>query len=346
MSEVVSKVRILDEHVGGYKPHHYPWAFNAYKMQRQMDWHLEEVVFDEDVVDWSSPDKLTAPEKNLLTQIFRFFTQGDIDIADGYHKKYLPKFSHPEVVMMMSQFAAMENVHIEAYAALLEQVNMPEIEFSLFKDYKEMKDKHEYMFNLKSLGDEISDLALNIAVFSAFGEGLQLFSSFAMLLNFQRFNLMKGMCQIVTWSIRDESLHVEYMIRVFKTIMQEYPHIDREAISAAIYEACQKIVELEDKFIELAYAEGEVRGTTPNDMKLYARFIANRRLRQLGLNELYDIKSDPVPWLRDLLTNIEFTNFFENRATEYTKYAARGSYRDDVWGRLKGTSKIPVEELA
>ncbi len=132
-------------------------------------------------------------------------------------------FKPTEVLMMMSAFATMETVHIAAYSHLLDTVGIPEIEYSAFLKYKEMKNKYDYMqgFNVNSN----HDIAKTIAVFSAFTEGVQLFASFAILLNFPRHNKMKGMGQIITWSVRDETLHCNSMIRLFREFIKENSEI-------------------------------------------------------------------------------------------------------------------------
>ncbi len=192
-----------------YKPFEYPWAYDYWMKQQQIHWLPEEVPLHDDVKDWNS--KLSVEEKNLLTNIFRFFTQADIDVAAGYHAKYIPHLGgHPELKMMMSAFANMESVHIAAYSLLLETVGMPETEYRAFAEYKEMVAKHEYLHNFGGKSKE--DVIKSIAVYSAFNEGLQLFSSFVILLNFTRFNKMKGMGQIIAWSVRDEALTPETLV--------------------------------------------------------------------------------------------------------------------------------------
>ena len=188
-----------------YKPFNYPWAFEAYKMQQQMHWMPEEVNLADDLKDFR--EKLTEPNKRLLSQIFRFFTQADVDVCCGYAKHYLPTFKQPEVRMMLAAFASMEAVHQEAYSLLLDTLEFDESEYQMFSEIQAMSDKHDYLtdFNM----DTPFEMAKTMAVYSGFTEGVQLFSSFAILLNFPRHNLMKGMGQIVTWSIRDETLHVE-----------------------------------------------------------------------------------------------------------------------------------------
>ena len=187
----------------GYKPFRYPWAFEFWKRQQQIHWMPEEVPLGEDCKDWAS--RLSDCERNLLSQIFRFFTQSDIEVNDNYMERYARVFKPTEVKMMLASFSNMETIHIAAYALLLETIGMPEAEFGAFMQYKEMADKHSYM---QQFGVETNaDIARTLAMFGAFTEGLQLFASFAMLLNFPRQNKMKGMGQIVSWSVRDESLH-------------------------------------------------------------------------------------------------------------------------------------------
>jgi ribonucleoside-diphosphate reductase beta chain len=203
---------------------------------------------------------------------------------------------------------------------------MPESEYSAFMKYKEMKDKYDYMqgFDVKSN----HDIAKTIAVFSAFTEGLQLFASFAILLNFPRHNKMKGMGQIVTWSVRDETLHCNSMIRLFKDFIKENPETWTPELKKELYQACRIIIEHEDAFIDLAFEMGPMEGLTAQEVKDYIRFIANRRLDQLGLDPIYDIQKNPLTWLDTMLNAVEHMNFFEGRATEYSKASTQGTWTE------------------
>ncbi|MEL6325201.1 MAG: ribonucleotide-diphosphate reductase subunit beta, partial [Pseudomonadota bacterium] len=111
-----------------YKPFRYPWAFDFWKLQQQVHWMPEEVPLGEDCKDWAV--KLTDKERNLLTQIFRFFTQSDVEVGANYMENYMPLFKPAEVRMMLASFSNMETIHIAAYALLLETIGMPETEFS------------------------------------------------------------------------------------------------------------------------------------------------------------------------------------------------------------------------
>jgi ribonucleoside-diphosphate reductase beta chain len=308
----------------GYKPFRYPWAFEAWQSQQQMHWLPEEVPLADDVKDWHRA--LTESEGHLLTQIFRFFTQSDIEVNNCYMRHYSRVFQPTEVQMMLAAFSNMETVHIAAYSHLLDTIGMPEIEYQAFLKYKELKDKYDYMqqFNV----DSPRDIAKTLAVFGAFTEGLQLFASFAMLLNFPRFNKMKGMGQIVTWSVRDETLHTNSIIKLFRTFCDEHPEVMDDAFRAELIEICHEIVHHEDAFIDLAFGLGPIEGLTAEDVKRYIRYIADYRLSQLGLDAQYHIDRNPLPWLDNMLNAVEHTNFFENRATEYTRAATTGTWAE------------------
>ena len=314
-----------------YKPFEYPWAYEFWKRQQQLHWLPEEVPLGEDCRDWAQ--KLSDHERNLLTQIFRFFTQADVEVQDCYHEKYGRVFKPTEVKMMLTAFSNMETVHIAAYSHLLDTIGMPESEYSAFMQYKEMKDKHDYLQQFGVDTDE--DIAKTLAMFGGFTEGLQLFASFAMLMNFPRFNKMKGMGQIVTWSIRDETLHCEGIIKLFHAFCQERQCLT-PAVKDDIMDMCQKTVRMEDAFIDLVFEMGPVNGMTPKDIKKYIRFIADWRLRQLQLPEVYGAKENPLPWLQSMLSGVEHANFFEARSTEYSKAATKGQWHggDGVWAEF------------
>jgi ribonucleoside-diphosphate reductase beta chain len=284
----------------------------------------------EDVKDWKK--KLTKEEKQFLTNIFRFFTQGDIDVAGGYVKNYLPYFPQPEVRMMLLGFAAREALHIAAYSHLIETLGLPESTYNEFLEYQEMRDKHEYVLELSSKNGTKESTASHIAVFSAFTEGLQLFSSFIMLLNFPRHGKMKGMGQIITWSIVDETMHTESMIKLFRTYIEENRDIWNDELKSKIYTIAEKMVELEDKFIDLSFNMGPMENLTAEDVKKYIRYIADRRLISLGLKGIFKVKRNPLPWVEEMINSPVHTNFFENRATDYAKGALSGSW-NDVWGK-------------
>jgi len=294
--------------------------YDYFKLQNQMHWMTESVPLHTDVKDWQ---EISTEEKNLLTQIFRLFTQSDVDVASGYIDKYMPMFRKPEARMMMGSFVNMEGIHQDAYSILLDTVGMPEIEYKAFSEYEEMAAKHDYISTFKPRKKDKKTIAKTLAVYSAFTEGLQLFSSFAILLNFPRFGKMKGMGQIVTYSIRDESMHVEAMTKLFREFIQENLDIWTDDFKKELYEICREMVTLEDKFLDLVFEMGDLQGLTKKDMYAYNRYIADRRLLQLGLKTNYDQRENPLGWIDEVM-GVEHQNFFEGRATSYMKAGLRG----------------------
>lgn len=326
MIKKASQSRLTDER-NHFKPFNYPWAYDAWLKHEQSHWLHTEVPMLEDVKDWK---KLPKEDKEFLTHIFRFFTQGDIDVAGGYVRNYLPHFPQPEVRMMLSGFAAREALHIAAYSHLIETLGLPETTYNQFLEYQEMKDKHDFVMNISSTSGTPESTATHIAVFSAFTEGMQLFSSFIMLLNFPRHGMMKGMGQIVTWSIVDETMHAESMIKLFRTYIEENIEIWNDELKSKIYSIAEKMVQLEDKFIDLAFGIGPKKNLTAEEVKQYIRYIADRRLIKLGLKGIFKVKKNPLPWVEEMINAPTHTNFFENRATDYAKGALKGDW-GDVW---------------
>jgi ribonucleoside-diphosphate reductase beta chain len=318
----------LTEERSYFKPFNYAWAYDAWLKHEQSHWLHTEVNMAEDVKDWKN--KITSEEKSFLTHIFRFFTQGDIDVAGGYVNNYLPYFKQPEIRMMLAGFAAREALHIAAYSHLIETLGMPESTYSEFLEYEAMKDKHEYFVDMSNSNGTVESVATNIAAFSAFTEGMQLFSSFIMLLNFPRHGKMKGMGQIITWSIVDETLHAENMIKLFREYINENISIWNDDLKGKIYTIAEKMVELEDKFIDLAFAIGPMEGLTPEEVKTYIRYICDRRLISLGLKGIFKVKKNPLLWVESMINAPTHTNFFENKSTDYARGALTGEW-GDIW---------------
>ncbi|APH54143.1 Ribonucleoside-diphosphate reductase beta chain [Granulibacter bethesdensis] len=307
-----------------YKPFRYPWAYEAWLVQQQVHWLPEEVPLADDVKDWHR--NLNEVEQHLVTQIFRFFTQSDVEVNNCYMKHYSQVFKPTEVLMMLSAFSNIETIHIAAYSHLLDTIGMPEVEYSAFLKYKEMKDKYDYMHSFSV--DSKREIAKTLAAFGAFTEGLQLFASFAILLNFPRFGKLKGMGQIVSWSVRDETLHCLSIIKLFHVFIDENREIWTEDLRQEIRQICATIVEHEDAFIDLAFELGSVEGLDAAQVKSYIRYIADRRLVQLGLEPLFHVERNPLPWIDDMLNAVEHANFFENRATEYSRASTVGTWEE------------------
>lgn len=307
-----------------YKPFFYPFAVDLTIKHEKAHWIEDEVDLTEDVTDWKM-NKVTPVEKGYITNILRLFTQSDVAVGQNYYDQFIPKFKNNEVRNMLGSFANREGVHQRAYALLNDTLGLPDEEYHAFLEYKEMADKIAFM--QKSDVTTHSGLAHALAK-SVFNEGVALFASFVMLLNFQRFGKMKGMGKVVEWSIRDESMHVEGNSKLFKAFCSEHPKLINDEFKKEIYIMAKDIVKLEDKFIDLAYSMGDIEGLSSEDVKNYIRYITDRRLLQLGLKTTFKIKENPLPWLEWVLNGADHTNFFENRVTEYEVAGLTGNWDD------------------
>lgn len=312
-----------------YKPFNHEWAVDITKKHEEIHWTEDEVDLSEDINDWKL--KLNVNEKDFITNILRLFTQGDVQVGQNYYDFTIPKFKNNEVRVMLGSFANREGSHQRAYALLNDTLGLPDEEYHKFLDYKAMSDKIDFMQSNDN--NTHTGLALALAK-GVVNEGVALFASFVMLLNFQRFGKMKGMGTVVEWSIRDETVHVEGGARLFREFCNEHPRIVNDELKSKIYQMARDAVALEDQFIELAFAEYTMEGITKREVKTYIRFITDRRLLQLGMKTIFGVKTNPLSWLDWILNGVSHDNFFEKRVTEYSVNGMTGEWD---WENLAGT---------
>jgi len=314
-----------------FKPFKYPQFFDLWLKHEQMHWISREVPLHEDVNDWAN--SLSEKDRVFLTFVFRLFTQADIDVSDGYVQNYLPVFKHPEIRMMLLGFAAREATHIEAYAYLVETLGMEDSFFDEFLEIPVMREKHEYFESIVHSGKKRENLPLQMAGISAFTEGMFLFSSFVMLLAYPRNGLMKGMGQIVTWSVLDEECHIEGLTALFRTLITENQKYWNDDTKRSIYEVAEVMTNLEVDFINYCYGdEDDFQGLNKYQLIDYIKYIVDRRLIGLGMKGIHKVKKNPLPWVDEMISSQNHENFFETRPTSYAKGALKGSW-GDVWGK-------------
>lgn len=304
-----------------YKPFNYEWAVDLTTKHEEIHWVETEADLSEDITDWKL--KLTTEEKDFITNILRLFTQGDVQVGQNYYDYLIPRFKNNEIRVMLGSFASREGTHQRAYALLNDTLGLPDEEYHRFLEYKEMADKIDFMAQADS--STHAGLAHSLAK-SVLNEGVSLFASFVMLLNLQRFGKMKGMGTIVEWSIRDETLHVEGNAKLFAEFCREHPRIVNDEFKSKIYQMARDVVNLEDKFIDLAFANSKIEGLEASEVKAYIRHITDRRLLQLGLKPNFGVKDNPLSWLDWILNGVSHDNFFEKRVTEYSVNGMEGDW--------------------
>lgn len=300
-----------------YAPFEYPSAYTYWELQQKSHWLHTEIAMSSDVNDWKL--NLTDPERALIGHILKGFTQSEVFIQEYWTQMVAKWFKKPEIQMMAATFGAFESIHAVSYAYLNQTLGLED--FSAFLQEPTAKAKIDRLINTK--GKSKADIAKSLAIFSGFNEGVNLFSSFAILLNFSRFNKMKGLGQIISFSIKDESLHSEAGCWLFKTFVAEYPDIWTDELKKEIYDAARLTVDLEDAFIDKAFEAGPVEGLDAKDMKAFIRHRANTKLQDLGLKANWrNIDKEALKrmeWFDVLSSGTVSQDFFAGRVTDYSK---------------------------
>ena len=317
----MAKTNLLKERII-YKPFEYPKAFDYWLKQQQAHWIHTEVPMMSDINDWKQ--NLNKTEKNIIGSILKGFAQTETVVNDYWTGLVTKWFRKPEVIAMATTFGAMETIHAEAYSLLNEELGLDD--FSEFLEDETTMAKIENLMDARdSFNGEIDphEIAKSLAIFSAFTEGVNLFSSFAILLSFKMRNKLKGVGQIVEWSIRDESLHSEAGCWLFRTLIKENPNLKTPELEAAINEAALLSLKLELDFIDKVYELGDLEGCSKYNLQNFIKNRVNTKLSDLGYNPIIlDVDMSAVnnmKWFDHLSAGKQHTDFFANRVTNYSK---------------------------
>jgi ribonucleoside-diphosphate reductase beta chain len=318
---MAKKLNLLHERII-YKPFEYPQAYEYWLNQQQAHWLHTEIPMMSDLNDWNS--NLNKTEKNIIGSILKGFAQTETIVNDYWSGLVTKWFRKPEVIMMATTFGAFETIHAEAYSLLNETLGLDN--FSEFlEDEATMAKIENLMLVRDSFNGEknVPEIAKSLAIFSAFTEGVNLFSSFAILLSFKMRNKLKGVGQIVEWSIRDESMHSEAGCWLFRTLIEENPHLKTKELEAAINEAALLSLKLEIDFIDKVFELGDLEGCSKYDLQNFIKNRVNTKLGDLGYSPIItDIDLTAVErmkWFDHLSAGKQHTDFFANRVTNYSK---------------------------
>jgi ribonucleotide reductase beta subunit family protein with ferritin-like domain len=284
-------------------------------------WGEWEAKLQQDVEQWKN-GVITEKEKYFVNSILRLFTQSDVAVGSDYYDNLIPAIRNNEARNMLGSFAGREGVHQRAYALLNDTLGFGEGFYSEFLAYGEMKEKLEFMMDMKN--SSVADLAKSIAK-QVLVEGVCLFGMFAMLLNFPRMGKLMGMGDVNSWSIKDETIHVSGLSKLFRILVKEHPGVVDDAFKRDIYDTARECVKLEDRFIELTFQQGGVDGITEGEVKQYIRSVADYRMQQIGFKAEYGV-TNPFDWLDWVVSNSAIENFFETNTTGYSKNSMVGEY--------------------
>ena len=320
-----------------FKPFEYPnYYTEGWLKQAQAFWLHTEIPMQGDVKDWN--ERLTKEEKNLVGNILLGFAQTECAVSDywtGMVTKWFPKHEIRQMAMM---FGSQETIHATAYSYLNETLGLDD--FSAFLHEPAVAEKFELLTqttadwtpeDLNTNPQARKEVARSLAIFSAFSEGVSLYSSFAVLYSFQMRNLLKGIGQQMKWSVRDESLHSKMGCQLFREMCGEFPELLEES-KIVIEEAAKLIVELESRFIDMIFEQGDLENLKKDDLKEFIKARTNSKLEELGYKGIFEYNTEQaenLEWFYHLTGGLTHTDFFAIRPTDYSK-----ANEGEDWGDL------------
>ena len=320
---------LFDERVA-YKPFEYPEYFTeGWMKQAQAFWLHTEIPMSGDVKDWT--EKLTDKEKSLVGNILLGFAQTECAVSDYWTQKVVGWFPKHEIQQMAMMFGSQETIHAVAYSYLNETLGLED--FKAFLHEPATAKRFENLVAYE--GNSPRGIASSLAIFSAFAEGVSLYSAFAVLYSFQMRNLLKGIGQQMKWSVRDESLHSKMGCRLFRHMCEENNQLLNLCRSDVI-KAAEEMVQLEAMYIEKMFEAGEIEGISSYDLINFIKKRTNEKLVELGYVDLgsyfpYNQKAaDNLDWFYHLTGGVTHTDFFAMRPTDYSK-ANEGEDFEDIW---------------
>jgi len=320
---------LFDERIA-YKPFDYPEYYTeGWLKQAQAFWLHTEISMQSDIKDWN--ERLNEKEKNLVGNILLGFAQTECAVSDYWTQKVVSWFPKHEIRQMAMMFGSQETVHAVAYSYLNETLKLEDYEAFLHEPATAERFDNLVAYS----GSDTTGIAKSLAVFSAFAEGVSLYSAFAVLYSFQLRNLLKGIGQQMKWSVRDESLHSKMGCQLFKHMCQEDTFLLADC-RADVITAAEAMVALEEKYIDKMFEMGDIEGIKAYDLKQFIRKRTNEKLIELGYIDLgsyfpYDKKAATnLDWFYHLTGGVTHTDFFAIRPTDYSK-ANEGEDFEDIW---------------
>ena len=313
-----------------YKPFEYPEYYTeGWLKQAQAFWLHTEIPMSGDVKDWN--ERLTKEEKHLVGNILLGFAQTECAVSDYWTQKVVSWFPKHEIQQMAMMFGSQETIHAVAYSYLNETLGLEDFEAFLHEPATAERFDNLVAYN----GTNLVGIGRSLAVFSAFAEGVSLYSAFAVLYSFQLRNLLKGIGQQMKWSVRDESLHSRMGCQLFRHMCEENKGLLEDCREDIIF-AAETMIELEEKYIDKMFEMGDVEGISAHDLKQFIRKRTNEKLTELGYIDLgsyfgfHESAADNLDWFYHLTGGHTHTDFFAIRPTDYSK-ANEGEDFEDIW---------------
>jgi ribonucleoside-diphosphate reductase beta chain len=320
---------LFDERIP-YKPFEYPEYYTeGWLKQAQAFWLHTEIPMSGDVKDWN--EKLTASEKNLVGNILLGFAQTECAVSDYWTQKVVSWFPKHEIQQMAMMFGSQETIHAVAYSYLNETLGLENFEAFLHEPATAERFENLVSYN----GSDPVGIGRSLAIFSAFAEGVSLYSAFAVLYSFQLRNLLKGIGQQMKWSVRDESLHSKMGCQLFRHMCEEIPTL-LEDCREDVIKAAETMLIAEERYIDKMFEQGDIENLKADNLKQFIRKRLNEKLQELGYLDLgqyfaFNEKgAENLDWFYHLTGGHTHTDFFAIRPTDYSK-ANEGEDFEDIW---------------
>jgi len=320
---------LFDERIA-YKPFEYPEYYTeGWLKQAQAFWLHTEIPMSGDVKDWN--EKLTASEKNLVGNILLGFAQTECAVSDYWTQKVVSWFPKHEIQQMAMMFGSQETIHAVAYSYLNETLGLENFEAFLHEPATAERFENLVAYD----GNDPIGIGKSLAIFSAFAEGVSLYSAFAVLYSFQLRNLLKGIGQQMKWSVRDESLHSRMGCQLFRHMCDEIPTL-LEDCREDVITAAKTMLEAEERYIDKMFEQGDIENLKAYDLKQFIRKRLNEKLSELGYLDLgqyfafNEKAASNLDWFYHLTGGHTHTDFFAVRPTDYSK-ANEGEDFEDIW---------------
>ena len=320
---------LFDERIA-YKPFEYPEYYTeGWLKQAQAFWLHTEISMQSDIKDWK--EKLNEKEKNLVGNILLGFAQTECAVSDYWTQKVVKWFPKHEIQQMAMMFGSQETIHAVAYSYLNETLGLEN--FDAFLQDEATMERFENLTRVDNKSTR--NIGRSLAVFSAFAEGVSLYSAFAVLYSFQLRNMLKGIGQQMKWSVRDESLHSKMGCQLFRHMCNEDPGL-LENCREDIIEAAKTMLDAEEKYIDKMFELGDIENLKAYDLKQFIRKRLNEKLQELGyfdLGQYFAFNQDGaknLDWFYHLTGGHTHTDFFAVRPTDYSK-AGEGEDFEDIW---------------
>ena len=308
-------------------PFKYDWAWNKYLSACNNHWMPQEVNMTADIALWKSDDGLTEDERMVIERNLGFFSTADSLVANNLVLAVYKHITNPECRQYLLRQAFEEAIHTHAYQYCIESLGMDESRlFNMYREIPSVATKAQWALPYtQSLGDinfktgtpeNDQRLLRDLIAFYVVFEGIFFYVGFTQILSMGRNNKMKGVAEQFQYILRDESMHMNFGIDVINQIKLENPHLWTEDFKKDMTKLVLEGVELEKKYAYDTMPRG-ILGLNAPMFEEYLKYIANRRLTQIGLPEEFKGAQNPFPWMSEVLDLKKEKNFFETRVTEY-----------------------------